>query len=211
MKQQTITFNPIKTFIANSSESHLELNVFDSRIGNETFEITSLRPQSEEEWHHIIIRPNLYRTPSYESMAEISDTFFQNEFSMQVIPKRCNYISKEEYTLHLWGMKSPCNFNFKEVYNYLFYQKQFDFKDNICVKHCSDTSNHKCIAVITEHRWPTWEELVQAKEEFIGTKLDAVVINRNIINDLTPFEFSKYKIVLIWYASELQLPDKSLV
>lgn len=212
-----INYNHIKSFIANCSENEVssqsEIYVFDCRINNETFEITSCRPQYAEEWHHILVRPNLYKTPSYEVMAQISAAFFKNdeEFSMQVIPKRCNYVSNEEYTLHLWDMKSHCDFNFKDVYNYIFYQNDFDFKNDICVKHCTDTAHHKCIAVISENRWPTWEEIVQAKEEFMGTNLDAVIINRNISQDLKHFELSNYKIVLIWDASSIKLPDKNLV
>ena len=213
-EHNNITYNHLKTFIvrnANSNSAYTELYVFDSNIGNETFEITSSQTYTTDGWHHVLVRPTLSQTPSYEAMAEISDALFQDEFSMQIIPRRENYISKEKYTLHLWNMKSPCNFDFLEAYNYLFQEFDFDFKDGICVQLSSDTVSHKCIAVIAERRFPSWEELVQAKEKFMGTQVDAVIINRNLEDDLVLFEKCKYKIVLIWDASSIKLPDKSLV
>lgn len=188
------------------------LSIFDAKFGNDTFSITACWPIEynlifKENWQHILVRPNFEATPSYEVMSKIASTFFnKDELCMQVIPKRCNYVSNEPYTLHLWNMVSRCNFQIDEA----IYQTRLETncKNGVFVRF--DSLGNRYIAIVTNGYWPSWLELVHIKEEFFGTNVDAVIINRGFEKDVQIFSGSR-KIVLIWEATDVDLPDKLLV
>ena len=131
---------------------------------------------------------------------------------MQVIPRRKNYISREPYTLHLWNMKSFCDFKFDEIYTHIFSEDVFHFNNNgISVKISTDSSDNEFVAIISEKKWPSWDEIVKVKEETLGTNIDAILVNRDFHRDIEFFQKRKYKIVIIWEATTITLPNKDLV
>lgn len=166
---------------------------------------------TKEEWDHVIVRPviDINEIPSYEVMSQISEAFFeQGEFAMQVIPRRENYVSIEPYTLHLWGMKDECSFDFEVILKEIEAVNLESEKDMVIKEGC-DSRGNKCLAIITKVTWPTWDEVVQIKEKYWGDKMDAILVNRSFQEDVQQFE--KYKVILLWDAASVKLPPKDLV
>lgn len=188
------------------------LSIFNAKFGEYTFSITACWPIEynlvfKQNWRHILVRPNFEAIPSYEVMSKIASVFFEdNELCMQVIPKRCNYVSNEPYTLHLWNMISRCNFQIDEAISET--KVETNCKNGVYVRF--DSLGNRYIAIISDGYWPSWLELVYIKEEFLGTNVDAVIINRGFEKDIEMFSGSR-KIVLIWDATDVDLPDKLLV
>lgn len=187
-------------------------SIFTAKFGGYNFFITACCPIEynlifKQNWNHILVRPTANETPSYEVMSKISSIFFKDdELCMQVIPKRCNYVSAEPYTLHLWNMVTPCNFQIDEAISET--RLKTKCKNGVYVRF--DSLGNRYIAIISDNYWPSWLELVNIKEEFFGTDVDAVIINRSFEKDIEMFS-SSCKIVLIWDATCVELPDKLLV
>lgn len=173
--------------------------------------LVTYKDGTKEEWDHVIVRPviDINEIPSYEVMSQISEAFFeQGEFAMQVIPRRENYVSIEPYTLHLWGMKTECGFDFEVILKEIETVNLENEKDMVITETCDGRGN-KCLAIITKATWPTWDEVVQIKEKYWGDKMDAILVNRSFQEDVQQFE--KYKVILLWDAASVKLPPKDLV
>lgn len=159
-------------------------------------------------WDHIIVRPAHPSTPSYVDMAKIADVFFdRNEYAMQVIPRRKNYVNHEPYALHLWNL--PDNtFQFYEIYQKLK-SIPFKFRNELFIQFLLDTKENGALALIFEKNWPTWNEIVRIKEQILGTDIDAVIVNRSLFEDLSTI--NGHKVVVLWMNPKLRLPAKFLV
>jgi len=189
-------------------------SVFDANFDAEHFSVTAHIPMEHnlvfhENWQHVLVRPDAKDTPSYDVMSKIATAFFKeeaNEYAMQVIPKRENYVSREEYTLHLWNLpaKAP-DFQIDEAL-----QKAISHYIGNTFYVSYDSLGNKFISIISETNWPSWTEIVQTKEWIFGTDSDAILINRGFEKDIQAFE-GKLKVVLIWEASRVQLPPSFLV
>lgn len=192
------------------------LSVFDAHIGEEHFCITACRTLIRnflfnEEWDHIIIRPNstTESTPSYEAMSKIASAFFDKfEYSMQVIPRVENYVNVEPFTLHLWNFKSLCDFQFDEVYEYIN-TLDLSFSNGVAVCSSTDSCNNQYMAIISETNWPCWEDIVKLKEKNLGCDSDVIIINRGFQKDVDMF--GDRKIILLWDATQIELPHPKLV
>ena len=186
-------------------------SVFSGNINGELFSITANIPAEynatfKKAWAHLLVRPVFDMTPSYMAMSKIADTFFnENEYAMQVIPKRSDYISREEYTLHLWSFnKHNPSFLFKEVCSLL------DQKIEKTTMVSRDSNDNRYLAIVGDN-WPSWEQLVQLKETHLGTEVDAVIVNRSFAEDTKLLTNGK-KVVIIWEVTEEDfLPDSFLV
>lgn len=190
------------------------ISIYNATIENEDFSITVYRPMEynlafRTNWKHILVRPvpSVEHTPSHVVMSKIASTFPEESRNfMQVIPKRSNYVSREEYTLHLWTMQSACNFQIDEVNDSLLSEADGD-----CVRVSKDSLGNEYLAVISEKYWPSWGEVVALKEQYFGTNVDAIIVNRGFDKDVAVFGEHDRKIVLVWKATDIDLPDSFLV
>lgn len=187
------------------------LSVYQANIGKESFFITASRNYfSGKEWEHVIVRPKSFMqtTPSYLAMSKIATAFFENEYCMQIIPSRDNYVSIEPFTLHLWNFKKSFAFNFDDIYRKIK-DKKLKFHKRICALVTYDSNYNKCLAVISKKDWPPWNKIVDLKEEYLGKDINAIIINRGESKDIISFD--SHKVLLIWDASDIELPPKFLV
>lgn len=174
--------------------------------------LVTYRDGTSEEWDHVVVRPmkGINDTPSYKIMSKIAETFFEKgkEFAMQVIPRRENYVSIEPYTLHLWGVKNECVFDFKRILEEIK-NDDLEFDRERAIKEYYDSGGNRCLAIISQKDWPKWNETVQIKEKYWGEGMDAILINRSFQEDVQ--QFKEYKVILLWDATSVKLPPKELV
>lgn len=214
-----ICFNLQKTNKALAKESPewrdpKYLSIYDATINSNEYEITACRtlislPLIYENWDHIIIRPKFHDTPSYLDMVKIANIFFSsNEYAMQVIPSRKNYVNVEPYTLHLWNL--PTNdFDFHKIYHDLHVMPFVPLTNKISFQFILDQNTNGALAIAFKTDWPTWNEIVKIKEQILGTDTNAVIINRSLRDDLTTI--NNYKVIVLWLSNSLKLPAKFLV
>lgn len=188
------------------------VSIFDATIDFQKYVISAGRILiTKPSWDHIVVRPNFRDTPSYLAMAKIADIFFSsNEYAMQVIPARKNYVNVEPYTLHLWNLPTN-NFNFNKIYHDL-YCKPFDpvpKTNEISIQFILDQNDNAALAIAFKTNWPSWNEIVRLKEQILGPETNAVIIHRSLKDDL--ITINNHKVIILWLSHSLKLPSKLLV
>ncbi len=192
------------------------LSVFVANIEEESLEITACIPMDynlllRKSWAHLLVRPSTDATPTYTAMSKIAQAFFKTgHHAMQIIPRCSDYISREKHTLHLWNVTSDCSFQFDEVHQ-LLSQNLSDIDTDIYLQVSEDSNSNQYLAIAAKDRWLCWEDIVSYKEKYLGADIDAVIVNRSFKEDIQNFSSSKYKVIIIWEASSIELPDKILV
>lgn len=187
------------------------VSVFDARFPNKhIYRITACDTVfGREAWFHIIVRPMpvVKDTPTYENMAKIKDAFFYDgEYTMQVLPKKKDYVSREPFTLHLWNFKGDSQ-AYDQFFESAYETLEMEYEKDSNTIHIVKLPN--AVALISE-TWPTWQQIVSVKENVMGDDKAAVIINRSFSKDIELFEGSK-KVVILWDAENMQLPSKFLV
>lgn len=159
-------------------------------------------------WEHVIMTP-MYRCPKYEEMCKLKDIFWNtDEIALQVHPPKSEYINIHPYALHLWrrnditssaekSLKKRILTTYEEAKKFYNGKKQEVFiRDDDCKK----------LIIFAGNSWPTWEEVCKLKQQYWKPQEPAVQFNLSYSEDM-----NTEHIIILWDASDFDLPDKNLV
>lgn len=164
----------------------------------------------EDLWEHIMVDCELLqRCATYQEMSFVKDLFWPgNELAFQVHPAKSEYVNYKPYALHLWRHRliSPrVEKQFSERINEiskiaLKYYK--NIKDDFILSEVAE----KVVVIFGGNAWPTWEEVCKIKQKYWAPEEAAVQFNISYEHDI-----NNAHMILLWDATNFQLPPKELV
>lgn len=159
-------------------------------------------------WEHIMLNLEPHkRCASYEEMSALKEKFWRkNEVAIQVHPKKANYINIKQYALHLWRnkdivpqaearLKRRISSIYEEGRKYFSGERKEVF-----------LSEQRVLVIFCGEDWLSWEDVCQIKQKYWNSEEAAVQFNVSTGVDLNPEHM-----ILLWDATNFQLPPKELV
>lgn len=164
---------------------------------------------NDDIWEHVMINLiSQQRCPTYEEMCKLKENFWkQNEITLQVHPAKSEYVNFCEYALHLWRYKNISqnaeNRLFRKINQIYQEAKQYYQGKNDVLLLDGDI---KKVVIFGGTSWPTWEEVCQIKQNYWNMEEAAVQFN------ICPeFDMNDEHMIILWDATDFELPPKELV
>ncbi len=162
------------------------------------------------QWEHVsmeTIHGDVSRCPTYEEMCLLKYSFFsENEITLQVHPKKSEYVNRNPNILHLWRsknittrveqrLKSKICKGYEEAKKYFSGERKEVFLED-----------SRLLIVFCGQEWLSWEEICKIKQRYWEPEEAAVQFNVS-----WELDCNEEHMILLWDATDFDLPSKDLV